>query len=320
MKKNKYQVEHDYDAIAGELLRIYDHESGLALTAVPRYGFVCSSIQLEHPEKGKVELLYNGGRFPQGLSVGMCPILFPCVGRLLLGGRSGAYEWDRQVYEMDIHGFAKDLPWEILACEAHKGSAFVTGRLVDNPASRKAYPFTFCFELTYRVQKGVVLFESSIYSQGPYALGYHPYFKTPVDRDRGSKSDCAIRIPATKLWEDEDLVPTGRLLPIPETWPLADGMNLGGQDVDVAFTGMTTRRSGVYCCELMDRASGFQLLIEADRRFFPEVVLCTRSEAPYVCLENWTGPPNGFNTGWGLISPLTKLVSTIRIIPKWVDA
>lgn len=299
------------------MLKLTDRDGGIVLTASPDHGFICSSIQLQHPQRGWVELLHNGGRFPEGVEFGMSPVLFPSLGRLRRDGKDGVYEWGGREHGMDIHGFAKDLAFKTIDCRATGDYAAASARLTDDDKTRAAYPFAFTLELTYRLKDGAIEIEPNIQSEGPYGIGFHPFFRTPLIEDSGQKSDCTLTIPATELWDDEGLVPTGVKSPLPEEWPLADGMNVGGKDIDVAFTQFTADKSGVYRCQLVDEDADFQLTVEADARVFPEVVLYTTSDSPFVCVENWTGPPNGLNNGWGVVSPLTRLASTIRIIPRF---
>lgn len=318
MNDTCFQAAVKEHAEAGQLVELADRASGLSLAAAVDRGFILAGIELYHPGHGPVQLLHNGNRFPEGFDSGMSPILFPVVGRSRIGDREGVYKLGGREYRIDIHGFAKDLPWELVEVGADDESAYATARLVDNETTRESYPFGFVFEMTYGIEGGAIVFDATIDCEGPYCLGFHPYFKSPVLPAAGPKSDGILKVPASRLWEDENLVPTGRKLPIPEKWPLAAGMPLG-DEIDVAFSDMNADDTGTYRCELTDPASRYQLTVEADNRTYPEVVIYTPATDPFVCIENWTAPPNALNTGWGLIGPLTRLSSTLRFIPRWTE-
>ena len=138
-----------------------------------------SSFVLDHTKHGPVELLYRGGGFPGAEGEGgMSPVLFPIVGRLYRGKREGIYVWRNRPYKMALHGFAKDMEWEVVEADVD-GGAFVRARLRDTEETRRAYPFAFEYTLTYRLFLGRLHIELEVESEGPFSVGFHPYFRTP---------------------------------------------------------------------------------------------------------------------------------------------
>ena len=69
------------------------------------------------------------------------PNLFPICGRLV----EGKYTYDGATYEMDIHGFAKDMEWEVI----HQTPDSLTLQLQSTPRTLIAYPWAFSLEMVY---------------------------------------------------------------------------------------------------------------------------------------------------------------------------
>lgn len=75
---------------------------------------------------------------------GQCPNLFPIVSRLCNHG-DGKYPFDGKMYEMDMHGFAKTLEFEVESM----GESSATFLLRSNDETRVQYPFDFEFRIVY---------------------------------------------------------------------------------------------------------------------------------------------------------------------------
>lgn len=105
------------------------------------------------------------------------PILFPICAQL----KDGKYELNGHVYEMKNHGFARNLPWEVVRTGA-TDHAFLTMRLVSNEETRAAYPFDFELVFTYVLKDGILSIEQEYHNKTnekmPMYAGFHPYFKT----------------------------------------------------------------------------------------------------------------------------------------------
>ena len=73
------------------------------------------------------------------------PILFPFVARLV----NSQYTYKGKIYNLTIHGFAKNSTFSIL----QKTDNAVSFELRDNEETFKAYPFHFAFQVIYRLEK-----------------------------------------------------------------------------------------------------------------------------------------------------------------------
>ena len=142
--EERYALERSEDPIGGAVYTLRDRAAGISASAAPQRGFLWSSLCLESPKVGSVELLYRGGDFSTALKDGgMSPVLFPAVGRLQRGEEAGVYVHDGQRYEMDIHGFAKDVEWRSVEARANGQGAFVRAYLSEGMHPRRSYPFAF---------------------------------------------------------------------------------------------------------------------------------------------------------------------------------
>lgn len=106
---------------------------------------------------------------------GGIPVLFPFVSAT----PGNAADFLGRTYPMPPHGFAKDLPFDVVRaedglCEIALGSSVVT---------RHYYPYDFEFRLVYEiVQDGLkttMFVKNTGADEMPYAAGFHPYFLTP---------------------------------------------------------------------------------------------------------------------------------------------
>lgn len=135
------------------------------------------------------ELLYRGLDFcSRGGWSGKAPILWPATGRNYVAGAPGGQGWmfEGQLLPMPTHGFARDLPWRLVAQRTGRGMSSATVELTDTPQTRKAYPFGFTFAVTYRLSRTQLLIEHVIVaslengSAMPFSIGNHITFRQPL--------------------------------------------------------------------------------------------------------------------------------------------
>ena len=280
----RYRIEAETEEGWGKVYSLHDEGTGTCAEVVPEAGFVWRSFVVEG-----TEFLY-GARDRSKLPVGgMCPVLFPLVGRLRLGDGEGVYRYGGREYRMDMHGFAKDLPWGEVEVGADEGGAFVSAVLSEDEGTLSQYPFPFRFALTYRLADGRLSAEAEVESEGPFSLGFHPHFSLP-----GGRGSFRVRVPARSCWELRDLVPTGRK--VPPKYPFYDGTKVAGE-MDEVLTDLEPD-GGTWRAEL--EGGGRVVRVEADEAF-SEAVIFSPEGAPFLCIEPWTSPPNYLNREgiWG---------------------
>lgn len=107
---------------------------------------------------------------------GHAPILFPFVGR----SRGDVYRLDGRAYPMKQHGFARHMPFTVLA----QASDRVTLCLVATEETRSAYPFEFALEMGFALVGRTLQMTAIVRNEGdapmPFSFGYHPAFAWPL--------------------------------------------------------------------------------------------------------------------------------------------
>lgn len=207
---------------------------------------------------------------------GGVPVLFPSPGRLqqdrwARDGRSGT---------LGQHGFARNLPWEVVA----QGPSEVTLRLLPTAATRANYPFEFQLDYRFSLTGPALRIEQRVHNPGPLPLpfgcGFHPYFHVPQEE----KSGARIENKATRAFDNvtkQEVALTGAI-------------DLSAQEVDLHL-----EDHGRADCALV-LEGGARVEVSGS----PELsrwVIWTLAGKEFVCLEPWTGPGDGLNTGLGLL-------------------
>jgi galactose mutarotase-like enzyme len=225
---------------------------------------------------GGRELIWNGD--PAYWS-GRAPVLFPVVG----ASSEGQVRVDGRTFPMPQHGFARNLDFDLVE---HSESEAVL-RLQDSDDTRRHYPFAFRFDIRIRIVPDAVDLRFKVHNSGdrvlPYALGYHPAFPWPFDREDRTghtvlfdEAETALvpRITQTGLLEAD-------LRPVP-----MDGMRLPltpdlFEKNALVFRNARSRRLRFVS------PSGAAIALEAD--CCPHFAVWTKPEAPFLSLEAWTG-------------------------------
>lgn len=234
------------------------------------------------------------------------PILFPFIARHYWNGEMGKWRDENgAVREMPMHGFAREMPFEVVECDAQN----LRMRLVSDQQTRAYYPFEFRFDVVYRLNESTLetTFETTNTGETPlpYYAGHHFYFAI----DHARRADWQIEIPAQK-------------------WGLQN------PDGSVAFTDATSTRFTLDDAQLVDRfhleftepratlqntASGETIRAQWDEEYsdlWRYVTTWTLSkEADFYCVEPWLGLPNAIHHGHGLrhVAPGETETATCRL-------
>jgi galactose mutarotase-like enzyme len=205
-------------------------------------------------------------------------VLFPIVGRLAGDGLNHA----GRRYPMRQHGFARDRSFTLID-QAPESCAF---RLVDDEASRAAYPFAFALELRYAVAGPRLSVEYRLVNPGreplPASLGAHPAFRWPLPAAEGR--------PHALLFDQDEPSPIrrlkdGLLLPEPQPSPIAGRrLDLAPAlfEADAMILDQPRSRSLDY------RAEGGPGLRFAFSGFL-QLGLWSKPGAGFLCIEPWQG-------------------------------
>jgi galactose mutarotase-like enzyme len=266
-----------------------DTDTGSRLEIVPDRGGLATRWQVENQEI----FYFDAERFANPeLSVrGGIPILFPICGNL----PNNQYQIDGNTYLLKQHGFARDLPWQVVSQEID-AAASLTLELTSNDETRRRYPFDFRLAFTFKLHGHILdlhqRFTNASDQPMPFATGLHPYFY--VD----DKSQLAFEIPATEYRNH-----------------LTGGVeSFGGKfdftqdEIDLAFQGLTAQAATVTDLHLRRR------LTLSWSSEYQKLVFWTVKGKDYYCLEPWTAPRNALNSGEDLLTlaPQATMETQVR--------
>jgi len=261
------------------------------------------------------ELLYRGMDFrPTDGWAGRAPILWPAVGRNYSNpsapdARDDALTWTHngKTYPIAIHGFARDLPWQLVSQGVCDQSAFVQLALRDNATSRRSYPFGFELETEYRLWKSSLYIRQSVRSDPsnkepmPFSIGNHITLAIPLVP--GSEPGATtIATPATEqVITDSTGRPTGQVVAVNYSQPRRldslqplTPISLSGYPEGPAWVRVTD-------------PTGFALTIAHTEERRPNGVpvlfnLWGDPARGYFAPEPWVGKQNSLASGDGIIS------------------
>ena len=216
---------------------------------------------------------------------GRAPVLFPFVARMT----EGKCRLEGQVWEMGIHGFAKQ---SVFAVEEQTESS-ITFLLEDNEQIRKQYPYHFQFRVRYALEgwRLSIRYQVNNLDEGQmhFGLGGHPGF----------------RVPLTEGTEFEDYYLRFSRPCEPDRVGFTDELYLSGQDRPFPLENGRTLRlrhdlfdHDAIVLKHMDRC--VTLGCDKSRRAvtvaFPQMPYVgfwhmPKKDAPYVCVEPWLSLP-----------------------------
>lgn len=209
------------------------------------------------------------------------PWLFPVVG----ASAGGAVTVDGRAYPMAQHGFARDLPFAVVA----RADDAVTLRLTDGPETRPHYPFAFRLDIEARVRAGGLDLHVTVANPGaeplPYALGFHPAFPWPfAGGERAAGGGYAVVFEKAERPMAPEVGPGGLLLreerPVPlqgDTLPLDPAL----------FTEALVFRNAASRAMRFTGPNGRTIRMAVED--FPHLAVWTKPTAPFLSLECWTG-------------------------------
>jgi len=253
-----------------------DKEAHSRLEVVPERGGIITSWRIQ----GQNILYLDVERFANPeLSVrGGIPILFPICGNL----PDNTYTHQGQQYALKQHGFARDLPWEVIE-RSTDNCASLTLSLQSNAETLAVYPFDFQLEFTYEL-KGNTLTIRQCYTNKsdetmPFSTGLHPYFWAT------DKTQLSFEIPASQYRDREQQ----------EAYPFQNTFDFSCDEIDVALEPLSEELAS-----LTSHRRNLKIAL-AYSECYSTLVFWTIKGKDYVCLEPWSSPRNALNTGDRLI-------------------
>lgn len=207
------------------------------------------------------------------------PIMFPICGGL----KNGKYELDGKSYEMSKHGFAKLSDFEV----EDATDTSVTFVLKDNEKTRKMYPFSFAFRVSFILEGKslkVTYDAENLDSKTMYCtFGGHEAYACPEGVEA-----YELVFPEKETLYAYGL--NGDILTDYTKLMVNDSNRLVINDKDFALDALVFRNVKSNSVTLKSKITDRQINVEFDG--FDYLVLWHKYSAPYLCIEPWCGLPD----------------------------
>ena len=242
---------------------------------------VLEGAELVSLKKGDIEYLWQADPAVWNRSA---PNLFPFVGKL----NDGVYRYERKTYPMTPHGFVRDLPFAL----SKRTDTYLQFTLSDTDETRKVYPFSFLFEITYTITGSTLTQTWRVTNTGKramyFSLGAHPGFVCPPQG--GKFTDCSIRFLLDKKIEKitaRTINAAGLVQEKTDSLSLSDGEVRITADM-FSHDALIFENSGIHAVTLLDKSKKEFVRVDFDTDIFglwsPQ-----EKRAPFLCIEPWYG-------------------------------
>ena len=215
---------------------------------------------------------------------GRAPMLFPMVGGL----RNGKAIVDGKEVSMKRHGFARISEFSLVM----NTDTMAVFSLKPNEEIRRVYPYDFELRITYRLEDATLSKELYVVNRGqkemPFTWGGHTAYNVPLLRDEKFE-DYVVEFEKEEVANCPTLQEETGLIMLDKRLPLLNGEKMFSLRHDLfyhdclIFDELKSRKVRLYC-----RLSGKG--VELNFEGFPYLgIWSAANDAPFVCLEPWTG-------------------------------
>ncbi|MCI8851484.1 MAG: aldose 1-epimerase family protein [Erysipelotrichaceae bacterium] len=210
---------------------------------------------------------------------GKNPTLFPIVGNT----HSGTYEIDGKQYAMKNHGLIR---YATLTCIEQTEDS-ITFECTDSEETRKQYPFSFCYHITYYLEGNRCTITYHITNTDdrdmPFTFGLHPGFRCPLTSD--------------EKFEDYHLIFNNhenitQLLFDPERKQPVIKKAVKVKDIQLSYPWLIEPATVIYegCKSTHVTLQGKEHGVKVSIAGYPYLAFWTPQEkAPFICIEPWYG-------------------------------
>jgi aldose 1-epimerase len=309
-----------------EIITIADPQTGSRAEILVSLGFNCFRFTAM-PGGRPVEVLYAPDDFTTGQprpSKGGIPLMLPFPGRI----PGTTFTWEGRQYQLEpgdalgnaIHGFAMWRPWRVVEHSAsHAVGEFHAWR--DDPSLKNRWPADFRIAAEYRLEGNALVAEYTVDNPDdvplPCGFGTHPYFQVPLGGE--SADECVVSLPVSAQWELDQMLPTGRRLPLENAAAVWAGRRYGDLKLDNAFSGLSF--TAPWCeASLHDPDSGVTVTQRFDE-VFRECVVFTPPHRQAICIEPLTCVPGcfeltsrGIDAGLKILAPGERFAARVEIM------
>ena len=215
------------------------------------------------------------------------PVLFPIVGGL----EDGFYEYGGKRYDMDTHGFARNMEFEV----AEKTYTRLSYVLRSNEETLKVYPFPFEFYVNYELVGHKLIVGFVTKNVGDHilaaAMGHHPGYRCPfLDGEKMEdyylEFECSetisrvLRKNGFGIRKLQDYVTGTNIL------PLSHAM----------FQEAVILKANCRSNWVKLKSDHHNYEIKVDFTEYPYLCLWSSADpASFICIEPWNGLPSNIN-------------------------
>ena len=218
------------------------------------------------------------------------PILFPFIGKL----EGAAYLYNDRRYEMEKHGFARDMDFSVKEQEKDRVVFFIKS----TEETLRKYPFPFCLEVEYCLGENGIEENVKVYNVGTetmyYSLGGHPAFACPLVMASGrvgSRRDSFIRLYGV---EDQKEVEAS-VISVPQGFITGETYRVALENNTFPVTEHTFDQDavvlasqGVTAVGIVDKNGKEYVHVETDCPVWG-IWSMPDQAASYICIEPWWG-------------------------------
>lgn len=216
---------------------------------------------------------------------GRAPIMFPICGRLY----NGEYTYLGKTYTLPNHGFARKSTFSLKSAAL----TFVTMELTSNEETKKIYPFDFVLDVTFALNGNELSVKYEVKNKGDcdliFSVGGHPAFNVPLDKGIAFE-DCYVEFTKPCEAVRVDFSPTCFLTH--QDKPYTDGPT---KRIDLRHDLFDNDAIFLYnvCKEitLASEKSPRSVTMRFDGMKYIGLWHAVKTDAPYVCIEPWSGIP-----------------------------
>ncbi len=210
---------------------------------------------------------------------GKNPGLFPIIGNTY----SGTYEIGNKAYAMKNHGLIR---YANLQC-VEQSENHITFELRDNEETRKQYPFSFCYRVSYHLDKNKCTITYDItntdHEDMPFTFGLHPAFRCPLCEGEAFEDYHLIFSNPEHI--NQMIFDHAKLKPIHRE-------RVEVQDIKLDYAWLTKYMPVIYenCRSAFLTLRGKEHGVKVSIAGYPYLALWTPKEgAPFLCIEPWYG-------------------------------
>jgi aldose 1-epimerase len=213
--------------------------------------------------------------------------------------RKGTFTFEGRTYHFPantdhdnhIHGLIGNLPWTVTDITEEDGTVSITStfEMKDSPEILRYYPHPIALEVSYVLTGSTLTHKLKVTNIGdtkaPFGYGLHTWFV--LDHE---PQNWTFELPVNGVWElDNEMIPTGRMLPLDRYDKLPQGLNLQGLEMDTVF--QIGDNPGVAVL----RKEGCELRYTVSEHFKHWVIFTMGEIDNYICLEPYTWVTNAPN-------------------------